>query len=110
MKKLLLAAATLAITASASAAPGLPEFPSFSLSDFLLPSVRGDHGRGDRYDDRRYYDDHHDRGRHRGHYKRRYRDDRPPAPVAPVVPVPVPVPVLPPHPPLPPGAPRPPGF
>lgn len=108
MKKLLLVAATLAVATSASAAPGLPEFPSLSLNDFLLPSVRGDHGR----DDRRYYDDdRHDRGRHRGHYKRRHRDERPMAPPAPIIPVPVPV--LPHHlptPPLPPGAPRPPGF
>lgn len=107
MKKLLLAAATLAICATASAAPALPEFPSLSLTDFLLPSVRGgDHGR------RGYDDDRYDRGRHRGHYKKRhYR--REPVREAPMPVVPVPVPVLPPHlpaPPLPPGAPRPPGF
>jgi hypothetical protein len=106
MKKLLLAGVVLAISASADAALGMPEFPTSVLPDFLVPSVRGgDHGR----DDRRYYDDdRHDRGRHRGHYKKRYpRRDHVEAPV-PVVPVPLP-PRLP-APPLPPGAPRPPGF
>lgn len=105
MKKLLLAGVVLAISASADAALGMPEFPTSVLPDFLVPSVRGDdHRRRD------YYDDRHDRGRHRGHNKRRYhRSDRVDAPV-PVLPVPVPVPHRLPAPPLPPGAPRPPGF
>jgi hypothetical protein len=107
VKKLFLAGAMLAITSTANA--GLP-LPTSLFPDALMPSVRGDR------DDRRYYDDdRRDRGRHRGHYKKRYhRRDR--GIDAPGVPVPVPVvppnPHLPapPLPPLPPGAPRPPGF
>ncbi|MBI4996979.1 MAG: hypothetical protein HZC22_08785 [Rhodocyclales bacterium] len=107
MKKLFLAGAVLAISVSANAALGVPEFPAAVLPDFLVPSIRGgDHGR------RGYDDDHYDRGRHRGHHKKRsYRRDRVADAPVPVVPVPVlPVPHRLPAPPLPPGAPRPPGF
>jgi hypothetical protein len=107
MKKLLLAGVMLAIAVAANAAPRLPELPTSLLPEFMVPSVRGgDHGRDGR---RGYDDDRHDRGRHRGHYKKRnYRRDPVREAPAPLLPAP-PLPHLP-TPPMPPGLPRPPGF